>query len=391
MIQSVRIEVATEFVLDGTHASPERVEEGIPVLSAQNVTEGRLSYDTGRFTTEAEYRAFAKRLQLRRGDVLLTIVGTIGRAAVVDEVRPLVFQRSVAVLRPRQDVLDSRYFFHATQCGSFQRQLQAGTNQSSQAGIYLGKLKKVAIPLPPLAEQKRIAAILDVAESLREKRRQAIAKLDTLEQAIFVDMFGDPIENSLGYPVKNLIEVVDGRRPITYGILKPGPDVEGGVRYVRVVDMQDGRIDLSSIRQTTSEISQTYRRSLLKEGDLLLSIRGHVGRLASVPAELEGANITQDTARLAIVGAHPVFVRELLRTPAAQRWMSKHVKGVAVKGINLGDVKKMPVLLPPESLQRKFVQLVERYAAIADRQRRAAAKASNLCASLQSRAFVGGL
>ena len=112
----------------------------------------------------------------------------------------------------------------------------------------------------------------------------------------------------------------------------PGPEQKIGIAYVRVVDMKEGSIDLGSVRKTTLEISNEFRRSLLKPGDILLSIRGHVGRLAIVPTELDGANITQDTARLAVKGAEAVFVCECLRAPGFQRWMTKHTKGAAVPG-----------------------------------------------------------
>ena len=112
-----------------------------------------------------------------------------------------------------------------------------------------------------------------------------------------------------------LIELIDPARPITYGILVPGPDQPKGVKYVRVVDMKDGGISPVGLRCTTEEISQAYRRSVLQSGDLLMSIRGHVGRLANVQPELAGANITQDTARLAIVGPSPYLFLSALGQP----------------------------------------------------------------------------
>jgi type I restriction enzyme, S subunit len=131
-------------------------------------------------------------------------------------------------------------------------------------------------------------------------------------QAIFFDLFGDPIQNPRGFPMLPMVKLVDPERPISYGILMPGPDQDGGVKYVRVVDMQGGGIELAGIRRTTEAISNAFRRSLLKPKDLLMSIRGHVGRLAVVPLELDGANITQDTARLAIRGASSVPQSETL-------------------------------------------------------------------------------
>ena len=259
------------------------------------------------------------------------------------------------------------------------------------ANLSLSQLGSLQLSLPPLAEQKRIAAILDNADALRAKRRAAFAQLDALTQSIFLDMFGDPIKNSKRFPVRPMIELIDPARPISYGILMPGPDQVDGVKYVRVTDMRDGGIELSGIRKTTEAISNTYRRSLLKAGDLLMSIRGHVGRFAVVPAELDGANITQDSARLAIVDADPVFVRECLRAPGFQHWMAKHTKGVAVQGINLGDVKLMPIIMPTIDMQRAFARAANAAAAVRRAHRESLAKLDDLFASLQHRAFRGEL
>jgi type I restriction enzyme S subunit len=245
--------------------------------------------------------------------------------------------------------------------------------------------------LPPLAEQQRIASILERTEAIRTKRRAVLAHLDTLTQALFFDRFGDPIQNPHGFAAQTMIDIVDPQRPISYGILMPGPEQTEGVKYVRVVDMKDGGIALPGIRRTTEAISNEFRRSLLKSGDLLMSIRGHVGRLAIVPPELDGANITQDTARLAIRGASPVFVRECLRTPGFQRWLEKHTKGVAVRGINLGDVKQMPIIIPPREAQECFASEVAAVEKLKAAHRASLKQMDALFASLQHRAFRGEL
>lgn len=265
------------------------------------------------------------------------------------------------------------------------------TTGTSQPQITGQNIITVRVPVPPLHEQRRIAAILNKADALRTKRRAALAQLDALPQSIFLDMFGDPITNERGYPVRRLIDLVDQKRPISYGILMPGPDQQQGVKYVRVVDMKDGAIDLRMIRKTTPHISNAYRRSLLRTGDLLLSIRGHVGRLAHVPHELDGANITQDTARLAVSEALSVFVRECLRTLSFQRWMAKHTKGVAVRGINLGDVKLMPIPTPSQVEVRAFVVRARAAERLGQAGRLALEKLDALFASLQHRAFRGEL
>lgn len=184
-----------------------------------------------------------------------------------------------------------------------------GKNAVNQASLNKGQFLNLLIPLPPLSEQRRIAAILDQADDLRRKRREAMERVSAFVEASLRESFGDPISNSRGFPTARLEQLVDPTRPITYGILMPGPHVDDGVPYIRVIDIQAGAIVADSIRNTSSTIASQYKRSELVGGDVLISIRGHVGRLAVVPNELTGANVTQDTARLAITGAEPTLSR----------------------------------------------------------------------------------
>ena len=113
--------------------------------------------------------------------------------------------------------------------------------------------------------------------------------------------------------------------------------------------------------------------------------------MARVPNSVDGANITQDTARLAIVGANPVFIRALLEHPLSIRWLADHTRGIAVQGINLGDLRRFPVILPPRTEQESFAEfcaVVDRYRDAGERQ---LAHFDSLVTSLQHRAFRGEL
>jgi type I restriction enzyme S subunit len=262
---------------------------------------------------------------------------------------------------------------------------------AAQPQITRGPLERVAIPLPPIDEQRRIAAVLDKADELRAKRREGLTTQDSLAESIFIKMFDSNVNPESECSWVTLNEIVDPSRPVCYGILKPGPDIEGGHPYVRVVDMRDNGIDPRGVRRTSSEICNKYRRSLLRTGDLLMSIRGHVGRLAEVPPELDSANITQDSARIAVVGAEPLFVLEYLRLRRTQAWMARNTKGVAVRGMNIGDVRRIPVLLPSTDLQRRFVRA--RQSIEEDRMtvRTSLIHLDELFGSLRARAFRGAL
>ena len=160
-------------------------------------------------------------------------------------------------------------------------------------------------------------------------------------QSQFIEVIQPLLDTGKTIP---LGELVDSDRPITYGILKPGTGFPGGVPVIKVKDMKDGLIDQTDLLLTSPEIDNNYKRSRLRAGDLLVSIRGSVGRMAEVPENLENANITQDTARLTIKKEYnKVFVRGVLESEPLQRDMEKNIRGVAVKGINIGYLRELGI------------------------------------------------
>ncbi|MFJ3449558.1 restriction endonuclease subunit S [Pseudomonas sichuanensis] len=296
------------------------------------------------------------------GDVLVATVrpNLNGVAVVPAELNGATASTGYCVLRADEKNLHGRYLFYWVQTDSFVEDMMSKATGANYPAVSDKIIKESNIPLPPLPEQKRIAAILDKADAIRRKRQQAIQFADDFLRAVFLDMFGDPVTNPKGWEVRPLIELIDPARPITYGILMPGDDIEGGVPYVRVVDMKDGVVLVDQVRRTTLEIAQQYKRSSLRAGDVLISIRGHVGRLAVVPKELEGANITQDTARLATNSScSSLYLYACLENRKMQQEMQRFVKGAAVKGINLTDLKQLRIPVPPIELQKKIERKIE--------------------------------
>ena len=189
----------------------------------------------------------------------------------------------------------------------------------------------------------------------KESYRTMIKAIDEMVKSQFIEMFGESFSSNATIP---LSEMVQDSRPITYGVIKPGDFVEDGVVLVRVKDIVDGKILLADLRKITSTVAQNYVRSTLSPGDILLSIRGTIGRTAIVPKELDGANITQDTARISLreeFNNH--FIKCVLDSPVIQSWIQLHVKGLAVKGINLEDVRRIPIPSVKNELQEIYIAL----------------------------------
>jgi type I restriction enzyme S subunit len=178
-----------------------------------------------------------------------------------------------------------------------------------------------------------------------------------------------PITDSspVGWSTVSVEGLTDPIRTVSYGILKPGPDISGGVPYVKVRDIKRGVVDCLALHRTTREIHDSYVRSELAQGDVLISIRGTVGKVATVPEGVAGGNITQDSARLALLpGVDREFFVLALRSPALQSYFSEQSKGAAVQGLNIGDLRPAPIPLPPLAEQHRIVAKVDALIALID-------------------------
>lgn len=206
-----------EKLTDGSHNPPKGIlHSNYIMLSSQNVYNDKLVLDDVRFLHEDDFLREDKRTCVREGDVLLTIVGTIGRSAVFMQNINVTLQRSVAVLRPHTSII-SRFLMYCL-IGK-NTSLNEEAHGIAQKGIYLKQLAQIPIPVPPLPVQEQIVSELDLLSGIIEKKREQLKELDALAQSIFYDMFGDPITNEKGWEVKKLNTICDNldyqRKPIT--------------------------------------------------------------------------------------------------------------------------------------------------------------------------------
>lgn len=285
-------------------------------------------------------------------------------------------------VKPKRDDLDRRWAYWMLKSLG----MQTMNKSAAVPGLNRDDVYRLNVQLPPLPEQRRIAAILDHADTLRAKRRHVLANLDALTQSIFKDMFSDE-----DWPTSPLAKVVRAGTLVTYGIVQAGPEFDGGVPYVRTGDIVDGRIATAGLRHTDPAIAARFERSTVRAGDLVMSIRATVGTTALVPLELDGANLTQGTARIAPSDqAIGPYLLECLRSPDIQHWIQGQVKGATFREITLGRLRELEVPVPPTRLQEDFAIRVDAVNAQRASMHCALAADQELFASLQSRAFPRG-
>ena len=155
-------------------------------------------------------------------------------------------------------------------------------------------------------------------------------------------------------------DVVDESRRVTYGIVQPGPRQERGVPIIRGKDYSSGRVDDTDLYLVSPEVASKYGRSTVRGGDILMSIVGYLGLVAVVPEHLSGANITQTTARVAIAPPNiPEFFFQQFQSRAFQGQVRRYQKGSAQPGLNLADVDKMEVIVPPVPEQQRIAAMLQ--------------------------------
>ncbi|WP_431634079.1 restriction endonuclease subunit S [Dyella sp. KULCS107] len=349
------------------------------------------------------------------------------------------------VLRGIFEVLDNRILCYFLNQFDYRDYVNGGTRLK----LTQANMRRIPLRIPPRAEQKRIAqkldallaqvdtlkARIDAIPALLKRFRQSILaaaiagslsedwrnthgdasdgkKLHDLLRGLHEKAGGhsrgnasDPSDEAHDlslddmppqWDVAVLRDICEPGWPITYGILKPGPELEHGVPYIRVADFPGNKLRLEGIKKTSEEIDALFKRARLRAGDLLLSIRGSVGRLIKIPAELEGANITQDTARLSISPAVSTpYIYWALLAESTQRRMRAATRGVAVRGINIGDVRALQIPLPSRDEQDEIVRRVEQLFAFADQLEAKVAIAKQridtLTQSILAKAFRGEL
>ena len=251
------------------------------------------------------------------------------------------------------------------------------------------QLASFQVPLPPLAEQKRIAGILDAADALRAKRREVLAQLDTLLQSTFLDMFGDPVTNPMGWEVVSVGDEIDFLTSGSRGWAKYY--AEDGDTFIRIQNLKGGQLELGDIAFVNAPESAEARRTRVAPGDVLLSITADLGRSAVVPDGIAKAHINQHLAILRFGRLNPVFVSYQLASKGGQVQFDRLNREGVKAGLNFNDVKGIRLTNPPLSLQHRFAAIVESIERQRARQRAHLAELDTLFASLQSRAFRGDL
>jgi len=259
------------------------------------------------------------------------------------------------------------------------------------------KVRASTIPLPLLPEQKRIAEILDAADALRAKRRESLAQLDTLLQSTFLDMFGDPVTNPMGWDelaVGDLCESQDDVRCGPFGTqLQRHEFTDSGIPLWGIKHVNAG-FSYPTDEFITREKAKKLTQYSIIPGDLVMTRKGTIGNCHIYPSSLDPGVMHSDLLRLRVspTKTDAQFISsQFTYSRRIQQQLELMSPGAVMPGINVTKLKKLKVETPPLKLQRRFAAIVEAIEQQKARHRAQLAELDTLFASLQQRAFRGDL
>ena len=396
-----RLKTISAHISDGSHNPPKDSGSGIPLLSATNIRNHSIDVDGAvRWITEAEWETENLRTKIEPNDVLLTIVATLGRTAVVRNEK-FALQRSVAVIKPRVNSEFLSYYFETPYVQTFIVDNAKGT---AQKGFYLNSLENLFCCVPPLAEQQRIVDRIEHLfirlDEAKEKVQSVLDSFETRKAAILHKAFTGELtdkwraEHGLdmgGWKPAKFSDVLDVRD----GTHDSPQYYDTGYPLVTSKNLKDGRITDKDIKYICQEdYDKINERSKVDIGDILFAMIGTIGNPVVVQAEPHFA--IKNMALFKSVGKiNPFFVKYYLESKTVMDKMQKEAKGSTQKFVALGYLRAFPIDVPMEQEQEEVVRILDSLFAKEQQAKEAAEavleKIDLLKKSILARAFRGEL
>ena len=305
-------------------------------------------------------------------------------------------------------------------------------NGTTRLKLTQGSLRAIPVKIPPSTEQHRIVAklekLLAKVDACKERLEKIPAILKRFRQSVLAaacsgrltsewrsknadfeaaisDQSNKSVvpENSSPLPILpsgwsrfHLQDLCEVSRSLTYGVIKLGPSQNNGIPTLRSSDVRWLNVDVSNVKRIAQNVANNYGRTFLNGGEVLVTVRGSLGGVAAVPEALKGFNISREVAMVP-VKSHIIskYVSFAIASNWSQTWLAEVSKGVAYTGINIRDLKRLPIPLPGISEQQEIVRRVEALFKMGDdiakRYEKANAHVDKLTQSILAKAFRGEL
>ena len=370
--KKVKLKDCCHSISDGDHLPPPKSNSGVPFVTIANIdATNHIDFGNTMFVPLEYYNNLNDIRKAKCNDILYSVVGSFGKPVLIKENIPFAFQRHIAILRPNNEIADSRFLYYVMLTRDFFMQADTVAIGAAQRTISLTALRNMEVKLPSMETQYRIASILSRYDSLIENYQKQIKLLEEAAQRLYKEWFVD-----LHFPGHENAKIVDGvpegwekktiddvTCKVTTG-LNPRKNFvlgKGSNYYVTIKNMADNTLFLDDRcdRVDNEALEKINKRSDLKIGDILFSGIGTIGRVALVDIPTNNWNVSESVFTLRVNDiVTKEFLYLMLLSPDMQNYCQSNAHGAAQKGIRMADLKAYSFNLPPFGVIQKFTNLV---------------------------------
>lgn len=373
--------------------------QGVKLLNVGNINDNKINLDATKiYISEEEAYGKYSHFLVDDGDLLIACSGIVVEnfhkkiSFISKKDLPLCLNTSTMRFKTlNEKILNINFYKYFLMSDIFKHQLQKLITGSAQLNFGPSHIKKMFAPLPPLPQQEKIVKVLDKSASLVEQQKQLIEKYDVFLKSKFIEMFGDPITNPMGWKIEkleNFTELVSsGSTP------KGGQSVyleEGEIKFIRSQNVRMNKMDYDGIYYISEEIFNSMKRTQVKYNDVLLNITGaSIGRTA-IYKEISRANVNQHVCIIRLNNRlNNLYLNYLIATDSFQNQIISNQSGATREALNFSQIKQFKIPYPPIELQNKFASIVEKIEAIKAKETQKLNHLETLHVSLMDKAFKG--
>ena len=336
-------------VRDGTHDSPEYVQEGYPLVTSKNIVDGRLDLTVVNYISEKDYNHINERSKVDLGDIIMPMIGTIGNPHLIEAIPEFAIKNVALIKFPKSDV-SNKFIYYFLQSDAFKTYVAENNRGGTQKFLSLKDIRNMDIPALSYEKQLEICAVLDKVSELIGLRKEQLAKLDQLVKSRFIELFGLPVSNSKRWNTEKMREVA------------PAVNYSGGFEdtvwllNLDMVEAQTGRI-LDYLYVNEEEVGNST--CAFNTTNVLYSkLRPYLNKVV-IPDRCGYA-----TSELIPLKPNPMklertYLAFMLRSDEFVNMINEKVAGAKMPRVSMSDFREFDVPVPPMELQKQFDAFVE--------------------------------
>lgn len=364
--KKVKLKDCCHSISDGDHLPPPKSNSGVPFVTIANIdATNHIDFGNTMFVPLEYYNNLNDIRKAKCNDILYSVVGSFGKPVLIKENIPFAFQRHIAILRPNNEIADSRFLYYVILTRDFFMQADTVAIGAAQRTISLTALRNMEVKLPSMETQYRIANILSRYDSLIETYQKQIKLLEEAAQRLYKEWFVD-----LHFPGHENTKIVDGvpegweKKKVNsiielqsgFAFKSSTFDDNGAYKIVTIKNVKDGAFDGDNVSRIVAIPEKMPKHCVLADGDILLSLTGNVGRVCIV----NGKNylLNQRVAKLAT--DYKAFAYCLFRSRNMFIEVNNLANGAAQQNVSPIRIGEMKILLPNNELLQEFESIARK-------------------------------